>query len=92
MKGVTVDDKAPTALNHRASVASDTAPVLTAEGIEKSFRRGMWPMSQRHSVLKGVDLTLSPGEVVGLVGEKRFGQVDDHEKSWWVNWPPMPAP
>lgn len=46
--------------------------MLTAEGVEKkSFRRGgIWPLSQRHSVLKGVDLTLRAGEVVGLVGEK----------------------
>ncbi len=30
----------------------------------------MWPLSHRQQVLRGADLTLYPGEVVGLVGEK----------------------
>ena len=62
-------------MNHitRAEVAArpllEPPSVLTAEAIEKSFRRGMWPFSHRQQVLRGVDLTLRPGEVVGLVGE-----------------------
>ena len=51
-----------------------SATVLTAEGIEKSFRRGMWPVSRRQQVLRGVDLALRPGEVVGLVGENGSGK------------------
>ena len=55
---------------HEAGPAS----VLTAEGIEKSFRRGIWPFSHRQQVLRGADLTLRPGEVVGLVGENGSGK------------------
>jgi ABC-type multidrug transport system ATPase subunit len=48
--------------------------VLVAAGIEKSYRRGLWPARHRTAVLRGADLTLYPGEVVGLVGENGSGK------------------
>jgi ABC-type multidrug transport system ATPase subunit len=50
------------------------APLLTASGIEKSYRRGFWPTRRTQPVLKGADLMLFPGEVVGLVGENGSGK------------------
>ncbi|MHA6781775.1 ATP-binding cassette domain-containing protein [Pseudonocardia saturnea] len=50
------------------------APVLTASGITKSYGRGVWPLRRTQQVLAGADLTLYPGEVVGLTGENGSGK------------------
>lgn len=44
--------------------------VLSARGLTKSYGTGMWPRRRRLSVLRGADVELAPGEVVGLVGER----------------------
>jgi ABC-2 type transport system ATP-binding protein len=48
--------------------------VLEAGGIEKAYRRGIWSTRRSTPVLRGADLTLSSGEVVGLVGENGSGK------------------
>jgi ABC-2 type transport system ATP-binding protein len=50
------------------------APVVQVTGLVKSYRRGMWPVRRRHTVLRGADLALYRGEVVGLVGENGSGK------------------
>jgi ABC-type multidrug transport system ATPase subunit len=52
----------------------DDQPVLMATSIEKSYHHGLWPVRKSVQVLQGADLTLHPGEVVGLVGENGSGK------------------
>ena len=56
------------------AVADVGAPVLKASGVTKSYRRGIWPRRRTQLVLNGADITLYPGEVVGLTGENGSGK------------------
>ncbi|HSJ83195.1 MAG TPA: ATP-binding cassette domain-containing protein [Acidimicrobiia bacterium] len=48
--------------------------VLDATGIIKTYTRGVWPRRRRLDVLRGADLRLRSGEIVGLVGENGSGK------------------
>jgi len=48
--------------------------VLAATGIIKTYTRGVWPRRRSLKVLRGADVVLRPGEIVGLVGENGSGK------------------
>lgn len=48
--------------------------VLTAQGLAKSYTTGIWPRRRSVRVLRGADVELGRGEIVGLVGENGSGK------------------
>lgn len=48
--------------------------LLEAAGITKTYRRGVWPLAKELNVLKGADVHLAAGQIVGLVGENGSGK------------------
>lgn len=55
-------------------VRAEREEVLSASGIVKSYTRGIWPRRRSLKVLRGADLVLRHGEIVGLVGENGSGK------------------
>lgn len=56
-----------------SDTAAPTSPqgyaLLEATDIQKAYRRGWWPRRRSLSVLRGAQVTVTAGEIVGLVGE-----------------------
>jgi len=71
---MTYMDRSPAQVRTRPGTAETATTVLDASGIEKSYRRGLWPVRRSQQVLRGADLNLRAGEVVGLVGENGSGK------------------
>lgn len=65
---------APKAGGPGAAAAVVGRAVLEAAGITKSYSRGLWPRRRTLPVLRGAELVLDAGEVVGLVGENGSGK------------------
>jgi len=55
-------------------IASPGQQLLNASAVWKAYRRGWWPRRQTLPVLRGSELMMHAGEIVGLVGENGSGK------------------
>ncbi len=58
----------------RATANPAAMPLLVAQSVEKAYRRRGWVARHRVPVLRGADLALLRGGVVGRVGENGSGK------------------
>ncbi len=55
-------------------IAMPGQQLLNASAVRKAYQRGWWPRRRTFPVLKGSDLIMQAGEIVGLVGENGSGK------------------
>ncbi|HEX6236877.1 MAG TPA: ABC transporter ATP-binding protein, partial [Acidimicrobiales bacterium] len=73
---------ADVATNPRSALTAEVVPgdgprpgvVLSARDVTKSYTLGLWPRRRALRVLRGADVELRAGEIVGLVGENGSGK------------------
>jgi len=75
---MTSSDSHPEEAAQRPSrrMAASSGPLVTAEGVSRSFRTGGGLLSRRREIkaVREVDLTVGRGEAVGVVGESGCGK------------------